>query len=597
MATSRIQLGAYVIIGIFLLLCLRLWQLQVLDGDSYKRLSEENRLRIVRTPAPRGIIYDRFGTPLVENIPTFSVSLSPDTLTGINTEALSSLLGIDKKNLEEIIDRTDNSPFVPIKLKQGISADQVARIEAHRSDFPGLFVETEVGRQYPFGKVGAHIIGYLGRITTAQLNNPGLKNFPPDMLIGQWGVEALFDDQLRGLPGERIIEIDALGRELRMIQQRQAVKGKDIELSIDIGIQKAVDDAFGSKAGAFVAVEPASGEILALESLPSFDPNIFTRGLTSLEWQTLVEDKKKPMLNRALQSQYPPGSTFKIITAIAALQEGVISPDTKIFCKGGITYGKWNFGCWRKGGHGLVDFHKAVVESCDVYFYELGKRLGIEKIYSYATALGLGKETGIKLVKEKKGLIPNALWKRENRGLPWYLGDTFISAIGQGFVSATPIQMAMMTATISNGGHIYTPSLIKNTRFPSGNIDFKPETIKLLKEALFGVVNEPDGTAKGAHSSLITVAGKTGTAQVAGKRKGVVTEKLMDHAWFVSFAPVYNPEIAVAVFVEHGGGGGAVAAPIAKKAIEAYVVDQKSHIAKREPKDKPRGLTSPRTAQ
>lgn len=580
MILKRIQLGSYIIIGILLILCFRLWQLQILDGDKYKRLSEDNRLRILKTPAPRGIIYDRNGTPLVKNIPFFSVSITTDNFRGIDTDSLSAVLGLTQKEVEEKLTKKDNSPFVPVKLKQGLSFAEIARIEARRSDFPGLFVETEVGREYLFGKVGAHIIGYLGKITTSQLNNPDLRHFPPDALIGQWGVEALFDNQLRGIYGERIIEVDALGRELRMIQERPSVKGTDINLSIDINIQKAVEDAFGEKAGALVALKPNSGEILALESLPSFDPNIFSMGIAYNDWKSLMEDKKKPMLNRAVQSQYPPGSTFKIITAVAALEEGIINPDAKINCTGGINYGRWTFGCWKKGGHGPVDFHRAIVESCDVYFYELGRRLGIDKIHKYATAFGLGRETGIELipVKEKRGLIPNTEWKKEKKRLPWYLGDTFISAIGQGYITATPIQMALMTATFANGGKIYKPSLIKINQAPSGTITLKPETVKMIKEALSGVVNEANGTAQGARSSLTVISGKTGTAQVVGKKKGLTGERFMDHAWFVAFAPVDNPEIALSVFVEHGGGGGAAAAPIAKKAIEAYFKSQESRV-------------------
>ncbi len=580
MILKRIRLGAYIIIGIVLILCFRIWQLQILDGDRYKRLSEDNRLRILKTPAPRGIIYDRNGTPLVKNIPFFSVSITADNVKDIDTDTLSSLLGLSRQEIQEKLNRKDNSPFVPVKLKQGLTFEEIARIEARRSDFPGLFVETDVGREYLFGKVGGHIIGYLGKITPYQLKKPDLRHFPPDALIGQWGVEALFDNHLRGIPGERIIEVDALGRELRKIQERPSVKGNDITLSIDISIQKAVEDAFGEKAGALVAIKPDSGEILALESLPSFDPNVFSMGIAYNEWKSLMENKKKPMLNRAVQSQYPPGSTFKIITAIAALEEGVIHPDMKVTCTGGINYGRWTFGCWKKEGHGSVDFHKALVESCDVYFYEIGKRLGIDKIYKYATAFGLGKETGIEMipVKERRGLIPNTEWKKENKRQPWYLGDTFISAIGQGFVTATPIQMAVMTATFANGGNIYKPSLIKINQTPSGIVKLKPETVRMIKEALSGVVNELNGTAQKAKSTLTVIGGKTGTSQVVGKKKGLTGERFMDHAWFVALAPVDNPEIAVSVFVEHGGGGGAVAAPIAKRVIEAYMKSLQSAV-------------------
>jgi penicillin-binding protein 2 len=464
----------------------------------------------------------------------------------------------------------------------GVSFEDVAHVEAMRSDFPGLFVETDVGRAYPFGKVGAHVIGYLGKITPVQLTRQELRSFPADTMIGQWGAEAMFDESLRGKPGERIVEVDALGRELRLIQQKPPVKGDDITLSIDINIQKAVEDAFGEKAGALVAIKPGSGEILALESLPSFDPNIFSGGISYSNWKTIMEDKKKPMLNRALQSRYPPGSTFKIVTAIAALEEGVIKPNEKVNCTGGIRYGKWFFGCWLKKGHGLVDFHRAIVESCDSYFYEMGRRLGIDRIYKYAVKLGLGRETGLMFapVKEETGLIPNTEWKKKTKHQPWFLGDTFISAIGQGYVSATPIQMAAMTAAVAADGRIYKPTLLKGDYNPVGEADLKLENLELVKSAMAGVVNEPDGTAKGARSALAIVAGKTGTAQVVGKKKGSGAEKFMDHAWFIAFAPEENPSIALAVFVEHGGGGGAVAAPIAKKAIEACLKPARPSVRK-----------------
>ncbi len=356
MQLSKIHLGSYIIVAVFLFFCFRLWQLQVMEGDRYLALSESNRLRIVKTPAPRGIIFDRNGTPLVKDIPFFSVSISPENLKSLDRSALAKFLGIQENEIEEKLNRKDNSPFIPIKIKQGLSFQEIAHVEAGKSDFPGLFVETDVGREYLFGKTGAHIIGYLGKMTPAQFEHPAFRNFPPDALIGQWGVEEVFDEQLRGTPGEKIIEVDALGRELRLIQQRPSVKGKDITLSIDIDIQKAVEDAFQDKAGALVAIKPDTGEILALESLPSFDPNMFSRGIQYQDWLSLMEDKKKPMLNRALQSQYPPGSTFKIITATAALEEGVIDLDKKVNCTGGIRYGKWTFGCWKKGGHGPYRF-------------------------------------------------------------------------------------------------------------------------------------------------------------------------------------------------------------------------------------------------
>ncbi len=562
---KKIHLGLYVVIAVFAVICLRLVQLQILDGDKYRKLSEGNRLKIMSSAAPRGLILDRNGVPLVKNVPTYSVYIMFDPAKGVDTETLSSVVGIDKADIESRLYRKDNSPFVPIKLKQGLSFEEVARLEARRSDFPGLYIQTDVGREYPFGKVGAHIIGYIGKMTPAQAESPEFANLPPDTPVGQWGVEALYDSQLRGVAGGKVIEVDALGREHRLIQENPAVKGKDIVLSIDIGMQKAVEDAFGDKAGALVAIKVDTGEVLALESLPSFDPNRFAAGISPAEWSALIEDKHKPMMNRALQSQYPPGSTFKIVMAVAGLEEGVITPDSKVSCTGGISYGKWTFGCWRHGGHGVVNLHKAIRESCDVYFYEVGKRLGIDRIYKYATGLGLGGETGLGLQKERKGLIPNTEWKLAKRGQDWYLGETFNASIGQGYVAVTPIQLALMTATVSNGGNVMRPTLIKDPKDvrPRSKIDLKPETLQLLRDGLSAVVNEDGGTARVAASSIVQIGGKTGTAQVVGKNKGLSGEKYMDHAWFVAFAPVDKPEVALSVFVEHGGHGGSAAAPIA----------------------------------
>jgi penicillin-binding protein 2 len=383
---------------------------------------------------------------------------------------------------------------------------------------------------------------------------------------------------LRGIPGERIIEIDALGREIKLLKENPPVKGEDLKLSIDINLQKAAEEAFAGRAGAVAALKPDTGEILGLVSRPSFDPNLFARGVNYSQWAALIQDKKTPMLNRALQSQYPPGSTFKIVTAIAALNEGVITPDTKVTCTGGITYGKWQFGCWKKGGHGTISLHRAIVESCDVYFYEVGKRLGIDKIAEYARKLGLGSKTGLQLVKERSGLIPDTNWKYEKRNQQWYLGETFNAAIGQGYVSVTPMQMAQLMSVVANGGSIYRPVMVKAEALlqPVASVDIKPHVLELVRDGLYGVVNEGGGTGGAAKSSVATIGGKTGTAQVVGIRKSShhLPEKLRDHAWFVAFAPVEKPAIAICVFVEHGGHGGGAAAPIAKLAIEAYLKNE-----------------------
>jgi penicillin-binding protein 2 len=570
---DKIHLISYMVIVAFLLLVMRLWQLQILQGNEFRKLSEANRMRIVNIAAPRGILYDRNGIPLVKNSPYYYASIIPGEFDKTKVGLLSEVIHIPVQEILGKINKTDLSPFVPIRLKQGLSFNEIAYIEARRSDFPGLILEIEVNREYPFGDVGSHLIGYLGKPSPRQLEDPAMKDVPPDVFIGQWGVEKLFDSSLRGTQGKKIIEVNALGREIRMLQEAPPVKGKDINLSIDINLQKEAEKAFGERAGALVAIRPDSGEILGMVSKPSFNPNLFTKGISSDKWMILTKDNKNPMLNRAIQSQYPPGSTFKIVTAIAGLEEGVINANTKVDCRGGIHYGSWNFGCWQKHGHGVVSIHRAIVESCDVFFYEVGRRLGMDKIYVYATALGLGEKTGLELGDEKQGLIPNTKWKLEKKKLPWFLGETFNAAIGQGYVAVTPLQLAMMTSTVANGGILYKPTLIKDADPSiSGKLKMAPENLEIVKSGLFGVVNEPSGTGWTAKSESIPICGKTGTAQVVTMKKGVQysAEKFRDHAWFVAFAPVEKPEIALSVLVEHGGHGGGAAAPIARKAIEEY---------------------------
>jgi penicillin-binding protein 2 len=543
-------------------------------------LSEENRLRIVRVAAPRGIIYDRTGIPLVKNTPYYSVSVSPQNIDVLDISALAELLKMDRDVLlEKIKNRPQQNLYEPIRLKEGLSAKEIALVEARRSDFPSLAVDVDVSRDYLFGNIGAHLIGYLGKPNEFQYSSPDFRDVPSNAFIGQWGIEKLYDRQLRGTSGERIIEMDALGRELRLIKEKSPVRGDDVKLAMDIKLQKEAEESFGEKTGALVAMKPDTGEILALVSKPSFDPNLFARGIKYRQWEELNQNKKLPLLNRSLQSQYPPGSTFKIITAIAAMEEGAIDVNTKVTCTGEIVYGRWHFGCWQKHGHGTLSLHRALVESCDVYFYDLGKRLGIDKIASYARMLGLGKDTGLRMAKERSGVVPDTKWKLEKKKQPWYLGETFNASIGQGYVATTPFQMAQMMSIVANGGYIYSPTLLmaENKPAPLTKLNIRQESFEEVKKALSGVVNENGGTGWAAKSSMVNICGKTGTAQVVGMKRDskYLPEMFRDHAWFVAFAPYETPEIALSVMVEHGGHGGAAAAPIAKRAIEAYMKGQR----------------------
>ncbi len=583
---DKIRTASIVIAALFSLVIIRLWQLQVLQGSEYKKISDENMLRIIRVPSPRGIIYDRNGIPLVKNSPYFSASLIPENLEKLDVPYLAEVLNMDANEVYSKLNGKRLSPFEPLKIKEGLTFAEIAKIEAKRSDIPGLIIDIDMSREYLFGDLGAHVIGYLGRISPAQSKDPEFKNIPPEAFIGQWGAELLFDKSLRGTPGERIIEVDALGREIRLISEKPPLKGDDLTLSIDINLQKAAEDAFTGKSGALVALKTDTGEVLGLVSRPSFDPNQFARGISYKQWVDLNQDKKVPMLNRALQSHYPPGSTFKIVTAIAALSEGVVTPNTKVECRGGITYGGRQFGCWKKGGHGIVSLHKAMVESCDVYFYELGKRVGINKIAEYSRIFGLDEITGLPLVKERSGLVPDTKWKYEKKKQPWYMGETFHVSIGQGYLLTTPIQMAQLISAVTNGGIIFKPTIIKLEIPPEPvkKAEIEPEILELIKKSLYGVVNEEGGTGIGAKSTAVLIGGKTGTAQVVGIRKDskYLPERFRDHAWFVAYAPTDKPEVALCAFVEHGGQGGRVAAPIAKQAIEAYInrpITSKTEVA------------------
>lgn len=567
----RILIGAYFVISVFAVFLLRLWYLQVIKGGEYKKIAEQNRLRAVWIPAPRGIIYDRNDNILVNNIPSFDISIAREDIPGDpeTLGALGRLLGLEPSVIMERIEKAPPKLSEPIKLKQNVSFEEVARVEAGKMDFPGLQVDVVVSREYlyPMG----HVIGYLGRLTLQQAEDPEYIDVPREAFIGQWGVEKVFDNVLRGTAGKKLVEVDALGRVIKIFGNQPFIKGGDIKLTIDINLQAVAENALIDKTGAVVALNPNTGEILALASSPSFDPNLFARGISYKNWRVLIENPFNPFLNRAIQSQYPPGSTFKIITAIAALEKGIITKDTEFVCNGSINIGRV-FKCWKDKGHGRIDLHRAIVESCDVYFYEVGRRLGIDALAQYASAFGLGKPAGIELEDERKGIVPSTEWKFKTKKDRWYLGETLNTAIGQGYLNVTPLQMARLMALVVNGGKLYKLHLLKDS--VSGmeeEVSINPETIAFIKKALIGVVSEAGGTGGGTRSNVVSIGGKTGTAQViGGDSKRRFFGQNADHAWFLGFAPEDKPEIVVTVLVEHGGHGGTAAAPIAKSVIEAF---------------------------
>jgi penicillin-binding protein 2 len=581
---KRLWLLSVCVLVFFAVIVLRLWYLQVIKGSYYRELSENNRIRIISIRPPRGIIYDRNGIPLAANTPSYTIAFTPEDAKGMPqvTAKLASIIGTTPDELDNFI-RSEKyrNPYQPIRVRENASFAEVSRVEAAKDDLPGVSVEVELRRYYPYGDFASHLIGYIGKITPEQHEMPEYADLPPDFLIGQYGIEKLFDKDVRGVPGKKGVEVDAMGREKRIIYTVEPVAGDDLVTTIDYRAQAAAEEAMKGHAGAIVAIDPQNGDVLAMVSKPGFDPNIFPVGLTSKEWQYLTMDKDKPLNNRALQGQFPPGSTFKLAMSLAGLETGKATLESPVInCTGGWGFGGRVFHCWDKRGHGPIRLHMAIVESCDVFFYNLGNMMGIDNIAKYANYLGLGMPTGIGL-RESKGLIPSTAWKEKYRHCKWYPGETISCSIGQGYVSVTPIQLARMTATLTNGGILYQPRVVTQIKYRDGQtkqfpkvalwkVPARQEDFNIIEDGMKGVVWDPRGTARAAQSDRVVIGGKTGTAQVVGLGKGKGND-YKDHAWFVGAGPMDNAKIAVCVLVEHGGHGGSVCAPMAKQVIEAYL--------------------------
>lgn len=567
------------------LLAFRLWHLQIREGPYYRDLSENNRTRSVILEPVRGQIYDRNGVLLANNVPSFTLYVTLEDVKDRETliQQLTSLLGLDPDVVRRKL-ATKGGKLLPRKIKDRLSLREAAIVEAHRLDLPGVMIQVESQRNYPGGAVGAHLLGYVGEISAEQLERSEFEELHQGSMIGQYGVEKTFDRFLRGKAGQKSVEVDALGHEKRSAVVEKPEAGDDLYLTIDVRLQKLAEDLLGEEAGAIVALDPTNGDVLAMASRPAFDPNVLSRELTPKQWAEIVQDEGHPLNNRATQGQYPPGSTFKVIMAAAALETKTVSPSTTVRCTGGYQFGRRLYRDWKAGGHGFIDLEQALVHSCDVYFYTVGQRMGIDTIADYAKQFGLGQPTGIELPSERVGIVPSTSCKEKVKGESWLPGETISASIGQGYVTVTPLQMASMIGTIANNGVAYRPRLVQAImdratgrlqELPAvarGKVEVKPQTLKLIQEGLAGVVRE--GTATRAKSALISIAGKTGTAQTAALRTGPekdIPKKLRDHAWFVAYAPVEKPRIAVAVLVEHMGHGGSAAAPLAKELIEAFV--------------------------
>ncbi len=588
----HIQWAFAVICLAFLVLVLRLWQLQILESETFERLSDKNRIRLRRIPFPRGIIFDRQGKIVVDNRASFSVVTVPAEIADA-TETISRLkegvLLDGESALANIREAKRTAPFRPIVLKEGIKWDEVAWVETNRLDLPGVWVEVEPRRFYPQGMKAAHLMGYVGEITEEVLRNWRGRGYRVGDRVGKYGLERSLEPYLRGRDGGLQVEVDAQGRQLMLLQEVAFEPGADVTLTLDMSLQEMVEDALGERAGAVVVGDPKTGEILALVSHPSFDPNQFSQGFSAEAWRALVEDQRHPLTNRTLAAQYPPGSTFKIVTGVAGLEEGVITKETRLFCPGHYTLGNRDYRCWKDEGHGWMRFREAVIQSCDVFFYQVGERLGVDRLAKYARGFGLGQVTGFDPDQEKGGLVPTSSWKKKRFGDVWHAGETLSVAIGQGFNLVTPIQQFVMISAVANGGTVMMPQVVRTVQgadgrvlatFESqsqGKVPASPATLAAVKDALRGVIHDPRGTGQKARVPGVEAGGKTGTSQVVrmhervkDKQASSVAYEMRDHAWFVCFAPVEDPKVAVAVIVEHGGHGGAEAAPVAQKILQAY---------------------------
>ncbi|MDH4301176.1 MAG: penicillin-binding protein 2 [Nitrospira sp.] len=577
-----LRVGLLLVVG---LLGLRLWHLQILEGPYYRDLSENNRTRQVLLEPARGLIYDRNGILLANNVPSFSLYVTLEDVKDREAliHQLSELLGLDPAVVRKKME-TKGSKLLPRKIKDRMTLRDATLIESRRLDMPGVMVQVESQRNYPGGLIAAHVLGYVGEVSADQLEKPEFLDLHQGSIVGQYGIEKSFDRHMRGIAGQKNVEVDAVGHVKKAAVVEKPEAGNDLYLTIDVRLQKLAEDLLGEEQGAIVALDPNNGDILAMASRPAFDPNILSRELTAKQWVEIVQDEGRPLNNRASQGQYPPGSTFKIPMAVAALETKTMSPSSTVHCTGGYQFGKRLYRDWKVGGHGYVDLHEALVHSCDVYFYSVGQRMGIDVIAEFGKDFGLGRATGVELPSERSGIMPSTAWKQKVKRESWLPGETISAAIGQGFVTVTPLQMASMMGTVANDGVNYRPRLVRAVMdratgnlqelpaVPRGKINAKPETFRIIKDALAEVVTK--GTATRAKSSMVTIGGKTGTAQVAALRQGPeenIPKKFRDHAWFVAFAPVQSPQIAVVVLAEHMGHGGAAAAPLAKEVIETYI--------------------------
>jgi penicillin-binding protein 2 len=572
-------------VGLFSLLAARLYYLQVIEGEKYRTLAEENRINLRLIAPPRGQILDRTGTPIAINEQNYRAVLLPEQVDDLDPllDKLGAYVPLDDADRKRIArDFQNSSNLNAVLVRDNLSWDQVAQISLHMLDLPGADIDMGEVRSYPYGDITSHLLGYVGTVSANEENEEEDEDILaiPGFRVGKSGVEKQNDLLLRGEAGNVQMEVNAHGRVVRELSRNDPKPGHDVNLTIDIGLQQFVGRKLASLPGAAaVVLDVETGAVYALVSQPGFDPNLFTYGISKDDWERLNDDEHAPLLDKAIAGVYAPGSTFKPVVAMAGLEAGLLDPDATVYCPGYLDMGDYRFHCWKHGGHGHVNFHLAMAGSCDTYFYDLGHRVGIDRIQAMALRFGFGQKLDIDLPHERAGLIPGRIWKMTTQGVPWQQGETLVAAIGQGYTLVTPLQLAMMSARIANKGKAVQPYMLKRTDQPHRSqptLGFNPDHVALVQQAMSAVVNETIGTAYAARipDSDQAMAGKTGTAQVrhiseAEREEGLPSNdklpwKERDHALFTGFAPIDAPRYAVAIIVEHGGSGAHMAAPIAR---------------------------------
>ncbi len=562
----------------FGIVAFRLFYLQIINYTHYRTLSNENSLRLIPQRAPRGLITDRNGVVLATNRPTYTLFLVPaDLKTHASTIVrLSEILGMPVADLERrVSERYRTRKFEPLRIQRHLTEDLIARIEENRARLPGVYIQMEPERYYPHGEFASHLLGYIGEISEGELFRLRDQGYRVADILGKKGIERVYDPLLRGELGGVQVEVNAAGVQKRILAYRPPVQGHTVALTIDAKVQRLAEELLGEQAGAIIVSNPKNGEILALVSKPGFDPNLFVDGISTKDWNRLLKDELHPLQNRATQGRYPPGSIFKIVTAVSALEDADFDKERARLCRGIFWYKTWPYRCWATSGHGWVNLQRAIIESCDIYFYQLGLDVKIDRLYRACRRFGLGSRTRIDLDAEDAGLVPNPKWKESTQHMPWFPGNTIQMSIGQGYLLTTPLQMMNVTCAMAMRNKVFQHHLLlrvldQRTRRPRMerrrelllDTGVSKEHVEFLRDSLERVVGAPQGTGRRARVAGVRVAGKTGTSENPHGE---------NHAWFTAYAPAGNPEVAVIVMVENGGEGGVVAAPIAKRLMESVL--------------------------